>query len=558
MHIPTVTSNAAILLQAHPLATSSLAFRLILERLGGRSRFALSGDPALLHRFNDLAPAERAAIGILDGHFNFGVDEQLAEPGLYITFLRDPAEAAIAFFYMVLSSTSHYLNPMLTGKNWSLADLAAAKRPELDNPMVRRLNPAPPPGVRMPFGTVTRGMLEMAKRNLQERYLFGIAERFDDSLLLIARVMGWDDMHYIGPNAGLPPELSAVDRADPDAVRRIREINDLDQELYEFGLDLFQRRVEAACPNLANEAVAFREENVRRATSAVGGVPVDLGPVREGPATRDILWIASYPRSGNSWLRFLLDAYFFPPARRLGDVGRLSLELDWWVQAAGAAGLPESWIVQAAEYLRDKHPRPKGCPSGPVFKTHFLRDDRHPLMARSKAAVYLYRDPRDVLLSGLNYSGLTSDTPLVGDRDYALAFIEAGGDPGWIGSGYGGWAEHVRSWLEAPAFSTLPVSYEDLKSDTPGQLARILEFLEVPVDRARIDLAVDRCSIDRLRNLEVATRAVESVPDLRNKDKFFFHKGLSGQSLAHLGADVEEAFATAFGPAMARWGYPGS
>jgi hypothetical protein len=226
------------------------------------------------------------------------------------------------------------------------------------------------------------------------------------------------------------------------------------------------------------------------------------------------------------------------------------------------------WIHGALRRAQAKYPRPEGYPGDVFFKTHFECSPAHPFIERTQGAVCLIRNPRDVLLSGMNFNELTGtvenesaagasgDAAAEAERAYALSFIEHGGDPAWTRSGYGTWAGHARSWLSTGDFPVLRVVYEELKADPENELARILEFLGIPIDRHRIRTAVEHCSLGRLRNLEVASRAMTEISSLKKAGRYFFNKGLSGQSLAGLGADVEEAFERAFGADAAKLGYP--
>lgn len=544
-----------IILQVLPLATLQLAVQVMTRNMPGRRSFRFTGNPDVARKFEDMPAEERADHTLLVGHVPFGTDRLLGTEALYLTMLRDPVESAIAFYFMVLAAPGHYLHAMVAAGGWSLEDFVGAGRPEIDNPMVRWLNPPPPPGKRLAYGGVTEDMLETARRNLEERYLFGIAERFDESMLLMGLVLSWDDPRYAG--LGTPPGARLADSVSPATVERIREINRFDEALYREAVALFERRLAEHVPDLEAALAAYRERNRTRAgTIVVEGEEIELAAPPEAPGApaREIVWLASYPRSGNTWLRFLLDAYFFAPALHLNDLGRLSMELDWWLLLAREHGLPDRWIVSAGRAYQ-KRARPEGFPDHLFVKTHFPAAEWHPLIERTRAAVHMVRDPRDVVLSGLNYSELNSGE-IVGDPgEYAQRFVAQGGPDHWLDMGYGSWDVHTRSWAERADFPVLTVRYEDFKADTAGQFRRVLEFLGVPIDEGRLQVAVSRSGFERLRSLEVASRATTALPGMLRGDRFFFHKGQSGQSLAHLGEDLEVKLAGRFGEAMARHGY---
>jgi hypothetical protein len=617
-----------VILQAIPLASHGLAQIVVLRQYQDRPQYRFSGHHSAEEAFRAMPEAERAGFDLLWGPVRYGI--QRAIPGHargrripFLTMLRDPVERIIAHYYFVLSAPTHYLYNRVTSANWTLHDYVRNQTTiELDNDQVRCLNPVALRTVA--FGKLTRAMLDDARAAIaHEDTIFGLSEFFDETLLIYGRALGWSDMRYLGRGMrSVTPQAPSI---PGETLDLIRETSALDIELYEFARALFEQR-------LARLGAPFQEElrQYRAANDALlnhpnwsnqlgeiapadgdgsggAGVPPaaqaaadstqpGIPPaVPASPPPRDITWLASYPRSGNTWLRFLLDTYFFPPARYMQEVGRLSGELDWWLAEARRLNHDASWIPGALQRAQAKYQRPEGFPGDLFFKTHFERTPAHPLIERSKAAILLVRNPRDVLLSGMNFSELTekpaaeaapmlsasasppspltispshtpasSLAPASPQREYALDFIARRGDASWIRAGYGTWAGHTRSWSGGggggessggPDFPILTVRYEELKSDTEPQLARILEFLSIPVDRHRLRQAIEHCSLSRLRNLEVSSRAMTDISQLKNRDKFFFNKGLSNQSLAAFGEDLDSAFDAAFGDDAAALGY---
>jgi hypothetical protein len=249
-----------------------------------------------------------------------------------------------------------------------------------------------------------------------------------------------------------------------------------------------------------------------------------------------VVWIASYPKSGNTWVRFLLHHYYWgEPAnslelnRRIPDLHRPAGRID--------AATPRLFV-----------------------KTHFPLTEKLPFLANTERAIYIKRHPKDVLLSGMNYARLENPGAPVG-ADYARAFIESGGDPSWIGMGFGTWAAHVESWTRTDRFPVLATSYEALKADTAGELRRILEFAGEAPDERALARAVELSAFDRMRDIERKEKARGGESLFRGgraslaRNALFMHKGESGQSLAHVGEALDAAFDRAFGPDLARFGY---
>jgi hypothetical protein len=185
------------------------------------------------------------------------------------------------------------------------------------------------------------------------------------------------------------------------------------------------------------------------------------------------MFLASYPRSGSTWLRFMLFEIMCGE-----DPGFRKIE----------SRLPEiQWHRAAPPIL------PNG---GRLIKTHEkYRNDY-------KRAVLLIRDCRDVLLSA--YAGFASVglTPLVskGDLDsFMVSFLE--GKAMQMGS----WQEHSRSWLESPLAKNgnlLVIRYEDLRKNPEPMLGQLLEFVGLRPNYQIIRKAIEDNTLQRMRAKE--------------------------------------------------------
>ncbi len=181
------------------------------------------------------------------------------------------------------------------------------------------------------------------------------------------------------------------------------------------------------------------------------------------------VFVASYPRSGSTWLRFLLfetltknDAGFDNVNRMLPDVG---------MHADATPLLPNQ---------------------GRLIKTH------EPFRPAYKRAVYVVRDVRDVVLSEYAYQNALGRIERTFD-DYLTDFLNG------TATGYGSWQEHVRGWIDSPLAGNgnlLVVRYRDLRKDTQTYLQRIVDFLGVDVDRQMIVRAVQNNEFQKMRAKE--------------------------------------------------------
>jgi hypothetical protein len=254
-------------------------------------------------------------------------------------------------------------------------------------------------------------------------------------------------------------------------------------------------------------------------------------------STMPITWLASYPKSGNTWLRFLLANIIHGgmPATSLG-VSKLVHDIH-----------------------QPKVPFEPADPEQLFIKTHFARTDRHPRIGETARAVHVVRHPRDVLLSALNYRRMEGVIENLTDAQYAETFISHGGDPLWAKLGYGSWIQHAATWATNAPFPVLTIRYEDLKSDAESTLSRVLEFVELDASAGDIARAVKESSFDQLRALEIRERGKKTIfpgtaKDTREK-RFFFNKGASGQRLDAIRPGLDAALDQRFGPALAKLGY---
>jgi hypothetical protein len=272
-----------------------------------------------------------------------------------------------------------------------------------------------------------------------------------------------------------------------------------------------------------------------------------------------VVWISSYPRSGNTWVRFLLHAYLHGPIGASLDVARSIPNLHRPIEINPA--------LQAARTDPDARL---------LIKTHGLPSPQHPLIDQTQAFIYIVRHPKDVLLSGINIhkrSGAQLD-----ERDYARSFIKQGGDLLWNRFGFGFWESHADAWMGTASDSAAKrwphviVRYEDLITDATRPLDAMAQLLGEAPTPDRLAKAVRDASFERMRELEEADRAKPlgegiflkpaAKPALAmptspstGDGKNFVNKGKSGQSLAHIDPALDALFDQRFGPALNKHGY---
>ncbi len=185
------------------------------------------------------------------------------------------------------------------------------------------------------------------------------------------------------------------------------------------------------------------------------------------------IFLASYPRSGSTWLRFMLYQILTGEDPRFQSIDRTIPEID---AHRGAPSL-----------------LPNG---GRLVKTH--EQYRNEYMK----AVFLVRDLRDVSLSCYARSVEVGLAELVsgGDFDsFLVSFLEG------RALQQGSWQQHSRSWLEsplAPNGNLMVIRYEDLRRNSEHVLSELLRFIGLTADPQVIRQAVENNSLKQMRAKE--------------------------------------------------------
>jgi len=271
------------------------------------------------------------------------------------------------------------------------------------------------------------------------------------------------------------------------------------------------------------------------------------------------VFLASYPKSGNTWLRAMLTVYLDPdrPLSLDALVGRNTDErLDALDDALGV----DPVLLGPGELARARTDRYCSLhdPAGPVrfVKTHLAnRDDegRPVIHAGCGRAVYLVRHPFDVAISYARYVAL--DVAEICRLMVAEATVAGRPDtarPRSLPTPLGSWAGHVRSWTDDPAMPLLVVRYEDMLADTAATFAGMLRFVGIEPDFERVARAVRHSSLEELQRQERASgfreRAKKSTAE-------FFRKGEAGGWRHVLTAEQAQRIVDAHGDVMRRFGY---
>lgn len=177
------------------------------------------------------------------GHFWFGLHEHVERPWTYVTLLRDPVERVVSLY--------HYLK---LEERMSLEEFAASPPfREADNDQVRRIAGADPE-----IGGCTEATLEAAKENLRRHFaVVGVTERFDETLVLLDRRLGWTREVASYPR-NVNPARRPTDSLPRSVVDAIRARNGLDAELHRFAGEWMDEAIAAEGPGFRHDLARYR------------------------------------------------------------------------------------------------------------------------------------------------------------------------------------------------------------------------------------------------------------------------------------------------------------
>ena len=276
-----------------------------------------------------------------------------------------------------------------------------------------------------------------------------------------------------------------------------------------------------------------------------------------------IIWLASYPKSGNTWLRLFLKAYIqnnnknFNINNEINDTFKVDIFPNLKnfetlnIKCNGFQDVVENWItIQELLNLKNKLN---------FIKTHnalcTINNYKFTNKINTLGGVYIVRDPRDVAVSFSHHMGKSFEeiTDQMINEKFMIcesSFVKKGFNSTILST----WSNHYNSWKNFDNKNILIIKYEDLIKDTFNEFLKLIKFLNklcnLDIDKDRITKSIELTKFKNLQSLETNLGFEE-----KTKSKNFFRKGKMGSWKFELDRKLSEKIERFFKKEMSDLGY---
>ena len=274
-----------------------------------------------------------------------------------------------------------------------------------------------------------------------------------------------------------------------------------------------------------------------------------------------IIWIASYPKSGNTWLKLFLSAYMGNHVDpKTFDINKMMIPFSLFpttslikkfdIDCSNFNNLSKKWISMQ-EYLN--------LMNKIIFlKTHnamcTINGNSFTNSQQSLGGIYLVRDPRDIVVSYSDhlqktykdvtqtlFQSNTFEEGIIDDKKFNFTLL-------------GSWSDHYNSWKNYRGVKILIIKYEDLVNNTFLTFEKIIKYLnsitQVSVNKDKIYECIQITKFENLKNLEIKDGFSE-----KGLGKYFFRAGKVGDWKGKLDEKLIKEIETKFNKEMSELGY---
>ncbi len=276
---------------------------------------------------------------------------------------------------------------------------------------------------------------------------------------------------------------------------------------------------------------------------------------------KKIVWLASYPKSGNTWFRAFLTALLNPGCSEV-DINNLhpttiasSRQLFDELAGVSSADLTNEEI----ERLRPQVYRQNVLESEDMIY-HKIHDAWIRLPGGetlvpadvTHAVVYFIRNPLDVAVSFMHHLDVSAEKTVAIMNNASYAFCDRDDRlPNQLRQRLLTWSGHVRSWVDESGLPVIVLRYEDMLASPVETFSRAVSFLGLNHTPVEIQAALDLCTFARMRKQEEE----KGFSEKSARAESFFRKGIAGDWQNVLTREQVDRITREHGEVMGRFGY---
>ena len=247
-----------------------------------------------------------------------------------------------------------------------------------------------------------------------------------------------------------------------------------------------------------------------------------------------IIWIASYPKSGNTWIRSFLTAYYFCN-NGIFDIGKLNLIQDYpnkqfFNEKVKEGEIHKHWET-SQRFICDQK-KVKFLKTHNSLITAFGNEFTKP--EYSLGVIYVIRDPRNIITSVKNHNDFdTYDEALKYMQNENLVLKDYPHLKNYAKTNIvNSWRINYQSWLSNKSFRRLTIRYEDMVENPTKTFEKLVNFVNIlmgfnnKINKEKLNNSINTTNFKSLQNIENAGNFGENVYSLKDNRKIkFFYQG---------------------------------